>query len=257
MESKSKKKIEQKEYRATATLDPRCKLIQLILIGFVSYFVNCDIAGILLICVLGVYISFGNGCKWALKMFICYIAVSILNSLFRYITVPGFSVIVTVFGVTVIKMIPIVMLGRWILITTYMDDLTVALQRAKMPQSVIISLVVMFRYIPTLGIEYRMIRNTMRIRGICDTIPKCILHPIASIEYILVPLLMRCLKVTDELAASGTTRGLERENIRYSLNEVRFSEKDYFVIGATVAILCMLILIDNSALSNISLWRFL
>ncbi len=87
----------------------------------------------------------------------------------------------------------------------------VALQRMRLPQAVTIPLVVMFRYIPTLRIEYRQIRSTMDIRGISDTVWKRVSHPLATIEYILIPLLMRCLKVTDELAASGTTRGLELE----------------------------------------------
>ena len=99
------------------------------------------------------------------------------------------------------------MMGLWILRTTYMDDLMVALQRMRLPQAVTIPLVVMFRYIPTLRIEYRQIRSTMDIRGISDTLWKRVSHPLATIEYILIPLLMRCLKVTDELAASGTTRG--------------------------------------------------
>lgn len=86
-----------------------------------------------------------------------------------------------------------------------------------------IPLVVMFRYIPTLRIEYRQIRSTMDIRGISDTLWKRVSHPLATIEYILIPLLMRCLKVTDELAASGTTRGLELECKRYALRPIRFS----------------------------------
>ena len=129
-----------------------------------------------------------------------YIIVAYLNALLRYVQVPVLSVIMSVFGVTLLKLIPIVMMGLWILRTTYMDDLMVALQRMRLPQAVTIPLVVMFRYIPTLRIEYRQIRSTMDIRGISDTLWKRVSHPLATIEYILIPLLMRCLKVTDELA---------------------------------------------------------
>ena len=71
----------------------------------------------------------------------------------------------SVFGVTILKLVPIAMMGIWILHTTQMDDLMVSLQRMRLPQAVTIPLVVMFRYIPTLRIEYRMIRNTMDIRA--------------------------------------------------------------------------------------------
>ena len=169
------------------------------IIGFVSYFLAGEVVSLALMLVYGLFIALGNGGKWAAKMIITYIVVAYLNALLRYVQVPVLSVIMSVFGVTVLKLIPIVMMGLWILRTTYMDDLMVALQRMRLPQAVTIPLVVMFRYIPTLRIEYRQIRSTMDIRGISDTVWKRVCHPLATIEYILIPLLMRCLKVTDEL----------------------------------------------------------
>ena len=206
-ESQIKQIIEQQPLHGSALLDPRCKILLLVCIGFVSYFLAGEVVSLALMLVYGLFIAVGNGGKWALKMIVVYIIVAYLNALLRYVQVPVLSVIMSVFGVTLLKLIPIVMMGLWILRTTYMDDLMVALQRMRLPQAVTIPLVVMFRYIPTLRIEYRQIRSTMDIRGISDTLWKRVSHPLATIEYILIPLLMRCLKVTDELAASGTTRG--------------------------------------------------
>lgn len=247
--------ITKKRYRGSAALDPRCKLLILILIGFVSYFLMGDIAGLSLMITFALFISTGSGIKWAVKMLIFYVALAYLNVLFRYVSVPGLSIIMSVFGVTVLKMIPIIMMGRWVILTTQMDDLMVSLQRMKLPQSVIIPLVVMFRYLPTLGIEYCIIRNAMGIRGICDTVWKKILHPVTTMEYILIPLLMRCLKVTDELAASGTTRGLELEAKRYAINLVAFSVKDYVVVSGAVLLFASLLVIDHTFIGKIILWR--
>lgn len=172
-----------------------------------------------------------------------------------YVQVPVLSVIMSVFGVTLLKLIPIVMMGLWILRTTYMDDLMVALQRMRLPQAVTIPLVVMFRYIPTLRIEYRQIRSTMDIRGISDTLWKRVSHPLATIEYILIPLLMRCLKVTDELAASGTTRGLELECKRYALRPIRFSWPEVLVSLLGVVFLAALLFLDQTRIGEIILWR--
>ena len=206
-EAQIKQIIERQPLHGSALLDPRCKILLLVCIGFVSYFLAGEVVSLVLMLVYGLFIALGNGGKWAVKMIVTYIIVAYLNALLRYVQVPVLSVIMSVFGVTVLKLIPIVMMGLWILRTTYMDDLMVALQRMRLPQAVTIPLVVMFRYIPTLRIEYRQIRSTMDIRGISDTLWKRVSHPLATIEYILIPLLMRCLKVTDELAASGTTRG--------------------------------------------------
>lgn len=255
MENEIKQKIIEQPYRGTALLDPRCKGLLLILLGSVSYFVNGEVVSLVLVFGFSLFISLGNGSKWAAKMIVIYAVVSILSTLLKYVSIPVLSVVMSVFGVTILKFIPIIMFGSWILRTTYMDDLMVALQRMKLPQSVTIPLVVMFRYIPTLRIEYRTIRNTMDIRGISDTFWKRITRPVATIEYILIPLLMRCLKVTDELAASGTTRGLELEEKRYALRDIRFSLKEYLVIMAGLLFLGTLLFLDHTSIGDIIIWR--
>lgn len=255
MEENIKKLITQRQFQRTAALDPRCKAALLIMIGCVSYFLNGEVCSLILVVIFALFVAIGNGAKWAAKMLLFYIMVSYLNALLRYVSIPVLSVIMSVFGVTILKLVPIAMMGIWILRTTHMDDLMVSLQRLHLPQSVTIPLVVMFRYIPTLRIEYRMIRSTMDIRGISDTLWKRISRPIATIEYILVPLLMRCLKVTDELAASGTTRGLELEEKRYALNPIRFSLKEYAVTAFGIAFLAMLLFLDHTSIGEIIIWR--
>lgn len=255
MEENIKEIITQRQFKRTAALDPRCKVALLILIGCVSYFLNGEICSLVLVASFALFIAVGNGAKWAAKMLIFYIVIAYLNALLRYVSIPVLSVIMSVFGVTILKLVPIAMMGIWILRTTHMDDLMVSLQRMRLPQAVTIPLVVMFRYIPTLRIEYRMIRNTMDIRGISDTAWKQITHPLSTIEYILIPLLMRCLKVTDELAASGTTRGLELEERRYALNPVRFSWKEYMVTALGIAFLAGLLFLDYTSIGEIIIWR--
>lgn len=183
MEEKIKQIITQKQFKRTAALDPRCKVLLLIMIGLVSYFLNGEVVSFALILGFALFIGIGNGAVWAAKMVLFYIIVAYLGVLLRYVSIPVLSVIMSVFGVTVLKLVPIMMMGLWILNTTHMDDLMVSLQRLRLPQAVTIPLVVMFRYIPTLKIEYRMIRNTMNIRGISDTIWKRIFRPVSTIEY--------------------------------------------------------------------------
>ena len=254
-EAQIKQIIKRQPLHGSALLDPRCKILLLVCIGFVSYFLAGEVVSLALMLVYGLFIALGNGGKWAVKMIVTYIIVAYLNALLRYVQVPVLSVIMSVFGVTVLKLIPIMMMGLWILRTTYMDDLMVALQRMRLPQAVTIPLVVMFRYIPTLRIEYRQIRSTMDIRGISDTVWKRVSHPLATIEYILIPLLMRCLKVTDELAASGTTRGLELECKRYALRPIRFLWPEIVVSLLGILFLVGLLFIDQTKIGEIILWR--
>ena len=238
-EAQIKQIIERQPFHGSALLDPRCKILLLVCIGFVSYFLAGEVVSLALMLVYGLFIALGNGGKWAVKMIVTYIIVAYLNALLRYVQVPVLSVIMSVFGVTVLKLIPIVMMGL----------------RMRLPQAVTIPLVVMFRYIPTLRIEYRQIRSTMDIRGISDTLWKRVSHPLATIEYILIPLLMRCLKVTDELAASGTTRGLELECKRYALRPIRFAWPEIVVSLLGILFLAGLLLIDQTKIGEIILWR--
>ncbi len=242
-------------YHGTARLDPRFKLIMLVVLGCVSFFINGDIPELMLMFAVTLFVCAGSATEWGIRMFLIYILISYLNTCLRYVSVPVVSLMMSMFGVTVLKMIPIITLGKWVIRSTYMDELTVALERAGMPLTVTIPFVVMFRYIPTLGIEYKMIRNTMKIRGVSDTFFKVMMHPFATVEYILVPLLMRCLKVSDELAASGTTRGMERENERHSLLKIEFGIREYTGLAVIVLFVAVLFLMDRSEIGQYILWR--
>ena len=250
-------KITEITFHGTARLDPRLKLLMLIILGCVSFFINGDVPSLLLMTAVTVFVAAGSDPKWGIKMLIIYILISYLNICLKYFYIPVISLMISMFGVTVLKVMPIVALGRWVLKSTYMDELTVALERAGMPLTVIIPFVVMFRYIPTLGIEYKLIRNTMKIRGVSDSFIKILLHPFATIEYILIPLLMRCLKVSDELAASGTTRGMERANKRYALQEVRFGISEYIVLTCVVIFVAGLFILERSEAGQFVIWRHL
>lgn len=111
------------------------------MIGCVSYFLNGEICSLVLVASFALFIAVGNGGKWAAKMLIFYIVIAYLNALLRYVSIPVLSVIMSVFGVTILKLVPIAMMGIWILHTTQMDDLMVSLQRMRLPQAVTIPLV--------------------------------------------------------------------------------------------------------------------
>lgn len=104
-EAQIKQIIERQPLHGSALLDPRCKILLLVCIGFVSYFLAGEVVSLALMLVYGLFIALGNGGKWAVKMIVTYIIVAYLNALLRYVQVPVLSVIMSVFGVTVLKLI--------------------------------------------------------------------------------------------------------------------------------------------------------
>ena len=108
-----------------------------------------------------------------------------------------------------------VLLVGWDLITTPPGELASFLSRICMPTAVILGLLVMFRFFPTMKAEFKCVVRSMRNRGLTSP-SQMLLHPAASCEYVLVPLLLRCLQIADQLSVSAVARGADAPGRRGS-----------------------------------------
>ena len=95
-----------------------------------------------------------------------------------------------------------------------------------MPTAVILGLLVLFRFFPTMKAELKGVGRSMRNRGL--TAPARLLtHPAASCEYVLVPMLLRCLQLADQLSVSAVARGAEAPGKRGSYHERKMDTLDW------------------------------
>ena len=62
-EAQIKQIIERQPLHGSALLDPRCKILLLVCIGFVSYFLAGEVVSLALMLVYGLFIALGNGGK--------------------------------------------------------------------------------------------------------------------------------------------------------------------------------------------------
>lgn len=129
----------------------------------------------------------------------------------------------------VARSLSMVIMCLWMSVGLKVDALISSLQNMHIPKGFTITIAVIFRYIPTISGEFRNINNTMKMRGINFNIINILFHPRRSVEYVLVPLIMRSIKVADELSASAMTRGLDLQTRRTSYREVRLHMKDYII----------------------------
>ena len=88
--------------------------------------------------------------------------------------------------------------------TTTVSELIAAMERIHVPSQITIPLAVMFRFFPTVVEEWCAIGDAMKMRGIGLRGGKAG----AILEYRLVPMLMCCVKIGEELSAASLTRGL-------------------------------------------------
>lgn len=126
-------------------------------------------------------------------------------------------------------------LAAWSLVATPPGNLSAALSRIHAPTSAILGLLVVFRFFPTMKAEWREIRQSMRNRRL--TGPAQVLrHPAATCEYVLVPLLLRCLQIADQLSVSAEARGAQAPGVRGSYYARGMEAPDFICLGAwTVA----------------------
>ena len=111
-----------------------------------------------------------------------------------------------------------------------------ALEKLKLPFSVVITIAVMFRFFPTLKEEYGHIKNAMKMRGIGLNAVNVISKPILTLEYMMVPLLSSASRIGDELAAAGHTKGVDApaKKVRYKTSH--FTAADAFIFLYIIAV---------------------
>lgn len=83
------------------------------------------------------------------------------------------------------------------------------LQKLHCPKSATLALAVALRFIPTIRHELEQIRNGMKTRGVPLNVITFAKAPAMTTEYMIIPFIMRCIKVADELSAAAVTRAIE------------------------------------------------
>jgi energy-coupling factor transport system permease protein len=134
-------------------------------------------------------------------------------------------------------------MGIWMASHTRIGDFVTAMEQMRMPRGLSITVAVALRYLPTIRHEFYYIKNTMKLRGIGLNLKNTTIRPVKTIEYALVPMVIRCFTIADELSASVMTRGLDLETKRTPFREVRIRRSDVLVtLSFTAAIVSVRIL---------------
>lgn len=117
-------------------------------------------------------------------------------------------------------------------------SLMAALQAMRFPKAVGIAVAVVLRFFPTISVEYRAIRSSQRFRGIGVGVVRTLIHLPSTVEYILIPLILRTTKVAEELSASMTVRGVRFSGETISYRPIHFMWKDgaLCVFAALIAV---------------------
>ena len=124
-------------------------------------------------------------------------------------------------------MLPCIITGAYAFSTTTVGELTSALRRMHVPESVIIPSAVVVRFFPTVQEDYHQIRNAMALRGIAEGKGALLLHPMQSLEYILMPLLMNGNNVAQDLSVAALTKGIGLPGTHTCMTELHLTVWDF------------------------------
>jgi energy-coupling factor transport system permease protein len=113
------------------------------------------------------------------------------------------------------KIVPTVLFASGLMATTKVGELVSAMQSLGIPHVIIIPFTVTLRFFPTAREEFAAIRDAARLRGLRF-----------SMERTLVPMMLRCANIAEELSAASVTRGIESAKKRTSLRVLRFGFPD-------------------------------
>lgn len=129
-----------------------------------------------------------------------------------------------------LRIYPFVMLGIALKKSTNIAEITTALTRLRLHRGIILSIVVMIRYLPAMKDNFRVIVDAMRLKGIPVSLGYVVRHPMKAIEYFVVPMLFRSEKITEEFSGAALVKGYEYSGTRTSYFDVRMGGKDWAMI---------------------------
>ncbi len=227
-----------------ARIDPRVKVLQLALVG-ACIFATKSIAAQSALALALAGLTWAAGQKGrAIRFLILEAVLSVLLVWLSGGTGMGsftFSFIIFF----VLKFAPGVLL---ILVLAQTEDVTrfiQALERLRLPRMLTLPLAVAMRFVPSLSYELTCIKDATRLRGLQPSVAGFYRHPMLTLEYLLVPLLMRSIKIADELSASALTRGIDASGVRTRYAALDFTRRDAAAAAISVVVVSVIVILDT------------
>ncbi|SFG56628.1 energy-coupling factor transporter transmembrane component T [Sporolactobacillus nakayamae] len=208
-------------------LDPRTKVIVVLVTGFLIFGSSVDQLLLLVAAMAGYAIL--NGSRRSLFF---YLLVLLFYFLFDYLASETHNIVfvsMAFISYFIVCFLPALLAGE-VLARTPTGQLMAALAYWRVPKTISIAFAVSLRFIPIAGMEIRAIHEVMVQRDVSFFSRTGWTHPWRAFEYVLVPLMTRLLKISDELTASAVTRGAEAPQRRTSLHVIKFQLADYLIL---------------------------
>ncbi|WP_313758379.1 energy-coupling factor transporter transmembrane component T [Tissierella sp.] len=213
-------------------IDPRVKMIHTLIVGVLLFIVRSNEGGLLNAAFMAMILIYFGLYNCALKLMLYTIGLYALMQLLNFIG--GAAMIIGVTVYIFFKFSPV--LGIYYMMTKSISvsEFVNALEKIKLPRSITITLAVTLRFMPTIGQEMSTIKESMKTRNIPLNLWNVLKSPIMMMEFVMVPLMMRFVRVAEELAAAAVVRGIERPGQRGSMFEIKLRLQDFIYLFVVI-----------------------
>ncbi|SER91233.1 energy-coupling factor transport system permease protein [Isobaculum melis] len=132
------------------------------------------------------------------------------------------------------RLLPTIMAASFGMSHTKISEWIAALKKMGLPFAIIIPLTVLFRFFPTVIQDFKSIRSAMKYRGIAVTTLDLLIHPLQTMEYIIIPILMSAENTSLDLSAAALVRGIANPGKHTSVYEIKLRVQDYLLISVLI-----------------------
>jgi energy-coupling factor transport system permease protein len=110
------------------------------------------------------------------------------------------------------------------------------MKSVRMPRFLFIPLLVFCRFVPEFVDVIRQLRDAVRMRGFAVGFGSAILHPFQTIRLTAVPLVVRTLRMADNLSMAAEMKRVGYAKRPTQLRTLRFRHLDFAVLAFTVLV---------------------
>lgn len=221
-------------------LDPRTVLGIVFIFITLGLAINKPLSSHILLLICNIYLITSKAYRECVLYSVIYIIIAGL--MFYIYHIPNTTLALTIVSISyfVQKFVIAVMMIEFLKRKTSMPYVISAMQTMKFPNAVAIPFIVILRYMPTLREDYGYLKDSLKIRGIRTSGIEFFIHPIRSLEFMIVPILFRSIRVAEELSTSVLLRGIENYKNRTNIYPLKFTKIDAGYVLFTVIAVSML-----------------
>ncbi|MBF0779867.1 MULTISPECIES: energy-coupling factor transporter transmembrane component T [unclassified Granulicatella] len=105
-------------------------------------------------------------------------------------------------------MLPCIMAGDYLFHTSRISQLINALRMWRVPEPIVLTFAVMFRFFPVIRQDIRTIQQSLKVRGIFMSRKDMLCSPLKYGEYVLIPLVMSSSRTAQDLTIATMTKSI-------------------------------------------------